>query len=563
VYIREGSTLHVKSGGKLRLTRGSQLIVEEGARLIIDDGAKIDLWWSESTIHVKGELVVNGEFDFSGSGFFQFDATNILTLTDEFKLIGQNQEDHRFIRLNDGAILNVGSHGLYLRDGIVEYGDGSQIEVGTGGRLYAYQVNFKMLSNGSSAIGMFLDGASFLHVAKCEFDNFLQGIHVEDFYSADYFKVLSTTFTQNTLGIWGDGGDEMTIYDCVFDQGLYGVQMSNTNKLIVSRSEFNNTEVSAALTTVGLNLDNVTNAYVSSTRFFHNMNSVVLNDVFNYSMSGGLIEHPILLSNESTVGILAPAPKMASDNNETNIYLSSQAIIKNQEVAIRVEKGGLLDGAGNVFGLVSMDCAKLINNKTGIEGTDVTLEIDALVHCNCNAVEDAAPNTFIKSGAPQGGIKKFFNICYSDLNVNVVSAQGNYWSGGNPSTTGNCDGGGSALIENDIQASSEPTRCGPIISVPPKEIKITREDETVDELDRGSLTMEIFPNPTNGKFTIALSQANFRLRIYNSIGEVLLEESSVRGSMSLDLSNWSKGVYFVEAFDRSTEKKFQEKLVVQ
>ncbi len=557
VTVRDGSTVHVKSGGTLRLTRNSQLIVEEGATLIIDDGARVDLWWSESTIRVKGELVVNGEFEFSGSGFFQFDETNTLTLTDEFKLTGQNV-NHRFIRINGGS-LNIGSHSLRLSHGTVEYRDESQIEVGTGGRLYAYRVNFKSMVPQSYSIGLSLQDPSYVHVAFCNFDDFDTGISFNDFYSVDHFKITNNTFTRNIFGIWGDGGDEMIIQSSVFDQGFYGIQLSNINKLSLRSSRISSVDL-PSLTTVGLDLNNVTDAYVSSTTFSNNTNSVRLNDVFSYSMVGGRIEHPTSFDNASTVGILAPAPTTINDNNETNIYLSSKAIIQNQQVGIRVEKGGPIDGTNEVFGLVSLDCAKLINNKSGIEGIDVSLEIDALVHCGCNSVDEASPNTFIKSSGPQGGWSKFFNICYSDLNVTTVSAQGNYWSGGNESTTGNCDGGAAAVLENDIQALIEPTRCGPIVIEPPRDVKgFVREDEIGQE----NRSMEIFPNPNDGKFTIALSQADFRLRIYNSIGEILLEESSMRGSMNLDLSNWSKGVYFVEAFDRSTEKKFLEKLIVQ
>ena len=70
VHIPTGSTVHVKSGGILRLVRGSQLIIEEGARLIIDDGAEVNLWWSDSKIHVQGELIVNGNFEIQWKWLF-------------------------------------------------------------------------------------------------------------------------------------------------------------------------------------------------------------------------------------------------------------------------------------------------------------------------------------------------------------------------------------------------------------------------------------------------------------------------------------------------------------
>lgn len=565
VSVSNGSTVHVKSGGILRLARGSQLIIEEGATLIIDDGAKVDLWWNTSNIRIKGALIINGDFEFTGSGFFQFDQTNSLTLTDELKLVGQNI-NHRFIRLNSNTTLNIGSHSLRLSQGTVEYGDGSQIEVWSGGRAYAYQVNFKALESGSSAIGLLMNDPSFVHVALCGFENFLIGIKTNNFHSIDYFKILSSRFIKNTYGIWGDHGDEITIQNTVFDgtdYGLVGVLLSNSNRLNLGQSVFENYE-STGISTVGLELDNVVDASVASTTFLNNKNGVKLNDVFNYNMYGGRIEQTTLLSSVSPIGILVPNARLLNDHNYTNIYLSAGAIIKEQEVGISIEKGGPIGGLNGVYGLVSMDCAKLINNKTGIEGVDVSLEIDALVHCNCNLVEDAAPNTFIKGSGPQGGFPKFFDICYEDLNVSEVSAQGNFWSGGNENTLEDCNTNSDVMLINDIQASDEPTRCGPVVINPPKEIKATdRENANSDKLDTSNLTMEVFPNPTDGRFTIALSQGYFRLRIYNSIGALVMEEPSVQGNVSVNLGDFSKGVYFVEALHQFTEKKFQEKLVVQ
>jgi len=49
-----------------------------------------------------------------------------------------------------------------------------------------------------------------------------------------------------------------------------------------------------------------------------------------------------------------------NDGNLTNIYMSSNATIQNLDVGIRVEKGGPVDGSTDVYGVVSMDCTKLI-----------------------------------------------------------------------------------------------------------------------------------------------------------------------------------------------------------
>ncbi|MEM6967045.1 MAG: hypothetical protein AAF573_19945, partial [Bacteroidota bacterium] len=99
--VRNNSRIHVKSGSTLRLVSEAQLIVEDGGILEIDAGANIDLWWLESSIHIKkgGELIINGKFNFVGSGFFQFDKDNIFTFNSPFEFVG-NGKTSRFIRLN-------------------------------------------------------------------------------------------------------------------------------------------------------------------------------------------------------------------------------------------------------------------------------------------------------------------------------------------------------------------------------------------------------------------------------------------------------------------------------
>jgi N-acetylneuraminic acid mutarotase len=61
--------------------------------------------------------------------------------------------------------------------------------------------------------------------------------------------------------------------------------------------------------------------------------------------------------------------------------------------------------------------------------------------------------------------------------------------------------------------------------------------------------LNIFPNPTAGIFTIKYSQANtfYPLKIFNTKGEEVFC-SEIRSEISqIDLSNLSKGVYFIEA----------------
>ncbi len=146
IIIEDGGKVKVEAGGTLQTTNPSQIIVERGGILEIDPNANIDLWWGGSTIHIKegGELRINGDFNFSGSGYFQFDEGHILSFgpsVDVFRLSGQSLTT-RFIKLNGGAVLDLGGKDLDLEYGLVEFGGGSGIQ-GVEGDLRLQAVTFQ------------------------------------------------------------------------------------------------------------------------------------------------------------------------------------------------------------------------------------------------------------------------------------------------------------------------------------------------------------------------------------------------------------------------------------
>jgi uncharacterized repeat protein (TIGR03803 family) len=80
--------------------------------------------------------------------------------------------------------------------------------------------------------------------------------------------------------------------------------------------------------------------------------------------------------------------------------------------------------------------------------------------------------------------------------------------------------------------------------------------------------INIYPNPTNGKFTIQIANrhqqtANSTIEIYNVLGEKLYSDSKLyqQYSSEIDLSNSPKGIYFVKVH---TETEIHiEKIVVE
>jgi len=89
---------------------------------------------------------------------------------------------------------------------------------------------------------------------------------------------------------------------------------------------------------------------------------------------------------------------------------------------------------------------------------------------------------------------------------------------------------------------------------PPVVVQATQADKektlTVEQVDQD---ISIYPNPSDGIFTISVSNLSARtadLRIMNVIGNEILHEKLTRGegqfAKTIDLSNLAKGLYYVK-----------------
>ena len=77
-------------------------------------------------------------------------------------------------------------------------------------------------------------------------------------------------------------------------------------------------------------------------------------------------------------------------------------------------------------------------------------------------------------------------------------------------------------------------------------------------------SFSVFPNPTDGKFTIELYNGSIKtIDVINSTGTIVLSTSNVNTSTSIeiDISSYSKGIYFVRV--NNGEKTYTEKILVQ
>lgn len=81
---------------------------------------------------------------------------------------------------------------------------------------------------------------------------------------------------------------------------------------------------------------------------------------------------------------------------------------------------------------------------------------------------------------------------------------------------------------------------------------------------KSDLDIKVFPNPTQGKFTIQLntsSTKNANLSIFNSVGGIIYQESLNSSELNLDLSDQPNGVYFISIITNNVT--YNEKITIQ
>lgn len=79
----------------------------------------------------------------------------------------------------------------------------------------------------------------------------------------------------------------------------------------------------------------------------------------------------------------------------------------------------------------------------------------------------------------------------------------------------------------------------------------------INELSNSD-NVSIYPNPSNGKFTINVKG---ELEIYNVLGEKIYHSTITSPKSEIDLSEKAKGIYFLQL--QSAEKTYSQKLIIQ
>ncbi len=557
VRLREHGTIRVKKGGTLRLARGSKLIIEQGAELYIEEGANIDLWWSESTIQVQGTLRMTGQFNFDGSGFFQFDETHTMYLpNDGFRLHGQGD---RFLRLNKNTDWRIGDKALDLKNGTVEYADNTRISVGENGSVLAEQVDFQTWDNGINNFGFYASGCDALDFRFCGFEGLAVGIQATEVEANAVLRTFYCTFEDCDVGVFAYDYPQVELQNTSFTgtpTNFAAVLAERIDLLGLVSCQISDYS-SGDLPSGALNLREIGKATLTGTELLNNEVGASLFQVLDFELWGGKVSG-------SELGIYLSPGEI--EVNRTKVALRSGATIDNNETGILVEKGGIdNDGA---YGTVLMDCATLEDNGVGIKGEDVVLSIDAYVHCNCSDPAQINPNTFLKDEQSIFG-PLLFDICYQDLagQLNFIAAQGNYWGGGVPQadddyrfrinlSDGPCAGPNDLFVLTGNVVSTAPSGCnngdGP--DRPRGGDRASEPEELMTEL-------MVFPNPVSTTCRVVTNWPVFEWRVYNTMGQQV-GSGQAREALELEVADWPSGLYWIEVLNPVNGEKASESMIV-
>lgn len=67
----------------------------------------------------------------------------------------------------------------------------------------------------------------------------------------------------------------------------------------------------------------------------------------------------------------------------------------------------------------------------------------------------------------------------------------------------------------------------------------------------------VYPNPTNGQFTITSANANYSIEIYNNMGQLLQRQNALQATTAFDLQQQAAGIYYVHVITNNEVSRFK------
>lgn len=409
--VWRGATVHIKQGGILRITsEQSQLLIRNGATLILDPGAIVRLESPGANIRIEGDLIVNGDINFQGLGFFDFGTGNRLVFGPgykNFKLIGAGK-DKRFVRLSADVLVDNANR-LDWRTGLLQVGHGTIHLVEGAGLDFSFMTITGQGSGGVTAVSASESGA--IRLTGCDVEHL--GIAIE-----------------------GVNGHGCNIESCQFKQvdGI-GVIWNSTLAVVCRNSSFEGSSGASAFWMENVGFLLLQGSFISG--YTSPIQGIITDAdlmdatpaVYVDKMIACLVKNTHFASN--TLGIKAAN---LIDGTTANVYAFDGSSFDNHDAAIFVY-GDETEGA------VLADCVLFQDNLSGIRGRDITLMIDSW-NSSVNFFDTDSPNRFLRDNVPQGGMTTdHVRICYDQKAVGGSRLmRNNFWgisTGGVPITDPN------------------------------------------------------------------------------------------------------------------------------
>jgi plastocyanin len=159
-----------------------------------------------------------------------------------------------------------------------------------------------------------------------------------------------------------------------------------------------------------------------------------------------------------------------------------------------------------------------------------------------------------------------FNI--GSMHNAIEVSQATWEANGNTPLPGGfaVDFGGGAVSAEQLTAGTHYYVCAPHASGGMKGI-ITVQNTTGIPVNPLKETISIYPNPSQGKFQVDLTDVQFTneytLEIYNARGQRIFvsSQNSQQTSINLDLSDEPAGIYFIKLFEGDI--LFNRKILIQ
>ncbi|HMX40283.1 MAG TPA: hypothetical protein PKD78_08150, partial [Saprospiraceae bacterium] len=397
VFHIEGSTVRIKSGGRLVVHGNSALSIENGSQLILDpgaililrddpDGPLVENGRPRIKIESGGTLVAKGDVSIQGDGYIELDPGNILDLPTDFTLSGSGKQ-YRFLRVNRLAEFKKTGGSLLLKDGLAEVGSYGRVLHQDGSLSRCLRTHWRPIEGATFPhTGLEVINGSIVQMQDCDLKDIRHGLRVT---GASTSVSISNTHFGNTFGA-----------------DIVNARFVSLHEVTAEGASFLFNGISHA-------------AHLIRCRISGHMASVApiqLTNVRIMTMSGGSIE----------MEYMEAYPCIDATSGGSNVTLRNGAKLLNGLYGIEM-KGGLAGGPyAYAYGLVTLDCARILNSMSAcIGGQDALLNIDADINSG-----GLRPNEFsLDPSNPWMTPGRYFDICYVKRDPGpAVRAQRNFWN---------------------------------------------------------------------------------------------------------------------------------------